>query len=121
MINSFLEHISFDIVLDLRGLANLNAALEVKFSIRVEHRWVNFQRSTQTLTVPDLLTFQMSQANIFKPSTQPPLPPPVRHRDIHRIDTERGLSLNLVGQLLRHEQRKYYFLRARQTVKKYQP
>ena len=83
---------------DPRGLAQLNAALEIWFKITVTSIWGHFHLLSSTLTIPNILSFPMETANTFTRAMPKKMPPPARHRDVFKADTERMHSLIQLGE-----------------------
>ena len=95
--------------LDDRGLAHLNVALEVVFSITVRSRWLTYNMDEGRVVVPQLVSFQMSDANKFERTVPPPPKPAIRHRDPHIEDPERFRVLEIVSRIATPEQQKILF------------
>ena len=95
--------------LDDRGKAHINAALEVVYTIEVRPRWLTYNRLDGRLVVPQLVSFQMADANQFKREVPPAPKPAIRHKDIHHTDPERIRTLEIVTRIATPEQQKILF------------
>ena len=99
--------------LDLRGRTQLNAALEINFSITVRSVWVTFDTENRKVVMPDLVSFHMDDANKFIREEPPPPRPVIRHKDVLKIDKERVRQLSVVAHSVLDKEKNLIFGDAR--------
>ena len=98
---------------DPRQRVQLNAALEIKFAITVRSVWVTFDTNTKKIVVPDLVSFDMADANKFVRNDPPPPKPALRHKEVIKNDPERVAQLSVVAHSVSGKQKNLIFGDAR--------